>query len=57
MSNVPSVVIHQMKSQEVAAQNVVEMDGMKRIAPIVAGMVKFGKIVTNAEVPGVLMNK
>ena len=57
MSNVPSVVIHQMKSQEVAAQNVVEMDGMKRIAPIVAGMVKFGKIVTNAAVPGLLMNK
>ncbi len=57
MSYVPSVVIQQMKSEEVSAQHVVEMDGMKRIAPIVAGRVKFGKIVTNAAVPGILMNK
>ena len=46
-----------MKSKEVAAQHVVDVDGVMRIAPIVAGRVKFGKIVTNAAVPGILMNK
>jgi hypothetical protein len=33
-----------MKLEEVAAQHVAEMDGMKRIAPIVAGMGKFGRL-------------
>ncbi len=46
-----------MKSEKMAAQHVMEMDGMKRIAPIVAESVKSWKVVTNATVPGILMNK
>lgn len=56
-SYVPNVVAHQMRSEELAAQHAAEMDGMKRIAPIVAGKVKFGRIVMNVAAPGILMNK
>ena len=42
-----------MKSEEVTARHVAEMDGMMRIALIVTGRVNFLKIVTNATVPGI----